>query len=161
MPSTGATSVPGPASDDDHYLFQATFKTPQAQQTWNAANVIATPQGVAQFYGASFAAATAALSVPAAGEALLGSSEFTSLDIEAAETFPPGWNENWTQMYGTRGGYNWFDEEGGEWHLHTPDSWHNEMHWDYNPWSHPYSPWHNVTLDGQMFFNFPNPPISF
>ena len=62
---------------------------------------------------------------------------------------PPGWNENWEWRYGTRGDTpRWFDPNGGEWRLHTPDPWHDTTHWDYNPWTDWSSPWQNLPFGG-------------
>jgi hypothetical protein len=37
----------------------------------------------------------------------------------------------------SRGEKNLYDSMGGEWRLHLPDDYHEEMHWDYKP------PWNN------------------
>jgi RHS repeat-associated protein len=76
----------------------------------------------------------------------------------ASQPMPPGWNSNWTQMNGTRGGYNWFDENGGEWRWHAPDSWHSLGHWDYNPWTDWNAPWQNVPANGPPPTPTPPPP---
>src|SRR5262249_39620395 len=62
---------------------------------------------------------------------------------------PPGWDRNWT--WGPPTGdskkpsdWRWFDPAGGEWRWHSPDRWHPEGHWDYNPWLHPADVWRNV-----------------
>jgi hypothetical protein len=62
---------------------------------------------------------------------------------------PPGWDESWTQEYGTRegAGLHWFDSEGGEWRWHAPDPWHNESHWDYNSWHTWNEGWQNFYYD--------------
>jgi RHS repeat-associated protein len=61
---------------------------------------------------------------------------------------PPGWNPNWEWRYpeptNTQKGPRWFDEKGGEWRWHRPDKWHENGHWDYNPWDKWNSPWRNV-----------------
>jgi hypothetical protein len=47
---------------------------------------------------------------------------------------PPGWNEDWEHMFGSRGDEErWFDPEGGEWRWYESDSFHDEGHWDYFP----------------------------
>jgi hypothetical protein len=92
---------------------------------------------IAEFYGASLMGAVGAQSLFADTEVL---------SITETEMLPPGWNESWTQMYGTRGGFNWFDEDMGEWRLHSTDSWHDATHWDYNPWTTWSSGWTNVPL---------------
>ena len=62
---------------------------------------------------------------------------------------PPGWNENWEWRYGTRGDTpRWFDTNGGEWRLHTPDAHHTTTHWDYNAWTDWNSQWQNIPLGG-------------
>jgi RHS repeat-associated protein len=62
---------------------------------------------------------------------------------------PPGWNENWEWRYGTRGNTpRWFDPNGGEWRLHTPDIHHTTIHWDYNPWIDWNSQWQNLPFGG-------------
>jgi hypothetical protein len=66
--------------------------------------------------------------------------------LEAPKPLPPGWTEEWQQMYGTRGGYHWFDAQGGEWRLHPADDFHPDTHWDYNPWTEWNSPWQKVPL---------------
>jgi hypothetical protein len=63
------------------------------------------------------------------------------------EPLPPGYNSNWSKMWGTREGAtkpHWFDPQGGEWRWHAPDDWHGTGHWDYNPWTQWNSPWQNV-----------------
>jgi hypothetical protein len=59
-------------------------------------------------------------------------------------------------MYGTRGGFNWFDEAGGEWRWHEQDSWHPVGHWDYNPWTEWNSEWQNIEVPAPP----PPPPTS-
>ena len=53
--------------------------------------------------------------------------------VKAAKTdpLPPGWNQNWKQLPGTRddAGFHWFDEKGGEWRLHKVDKYHPTAHW--------------------------------
>ena len=70
--------------------------------------------------------------------------------VKAAKTdpLPPGWNQNWKQLPGTRddAGFHWFDEKGGEWRLHNVDKYHPTTHWDYNPWTAWNSPWQNIPL---------------
>jgi len=65
-----------------------------------------------------------------------------------ADPLPPGWNQNWKQLPGTRdnAGFHWFDENGGEWRVHKVDKYHPTTHWDYNPWTAWNSPWQNVPL---------------
>jgi len=46
-----------------------------------------------------------------------------------------------------RAGQSLWDPNGGEWRYDPGDDWHNP-HWDYNPWTHPYSPWQNVPIKG-------------
>ena len=89
VPQMGAVNVPGPPEEDgmaDNPLAQALFHSPQAQQTWHAANWIATPQGVAEFYGASFVGALGVLATPVLSEAALGPSELTTLSDLNAQT---------------------------------------------------------------------------
>jgi RHS repeat-associated protein len=60
---------------------------------------------------------------------------------------PPNWNPDWQWRYPegqNPGSPRWFDPDGGEWRWHTPDSWHQDPHWDYNPWDNWNSPWQNV-----------------
>jgi len=66
--------------------------------------------------------------------------------LQAPKPLPPGWTEDWVQMFGTRGGKNWFDPAGGEWRFHPIDKWHPDPHWDYNPWTQWNSPWQKVPL---------------
>ncbi|MBT9333395.1 hypothetical protein, partial [Paracidobacterium acidisoli] len=158
VPGTSSANIPGPpVSNDvpiDNPWGQAAFG-PQSAPTWNAAAGAVSPLGIATWYGASLAGAGAVLATPVASEALLGSSEFTGLDIEGAESLPPGWTAEWEQMYSpARGGYNWFDTEGGEWNLHQVDSWHSVEHWNYNPWNSWNSQWLNVTKGGQIMLPF-------
>ena len=62
---------------------------------------------------------------------------------------PPGWNENWEWRYGTRGVTpRWFEPNGAEWRLHTPDAHHNITHWDYNPWTGWNTKWQNIPFGG-------------
>jgi RHS repeat-associated protein len=72
----------------------------------------------------------------------------------SAPPLPPGYNGNWTQMYGVRGGFNWFDEAGGEWRWHAADAYHPDGHWDYNPWTDWNSAWQNIPAGGPA----PPPP---
>jgi len=73
------------------------------------------------------------------------------LGLMAASTeghLPPGWSENWEWRPGTRGtGNRWWDTQGGEWRWHSPDRFHPEGHWDYNPWDRWNSPWRNVPAE--------------
>jgi len=59
---------------------------------------------------------------------------------------PPGWTTEWQWRYpeSDKGEPRWFDPEGGEWRRHNVDKWHDEAHWDYNPWDHPSSTWRNI-----------------
>jgi RHS repeat-associated protein len=134
---------------------QGLFHSPQAQQTWNAAAGAVSPQGIAAWYGASAVGAGVALGGSAlAGVDLIGT-DLTTLDIADAEALPPGWTADWEQLWSpARGGYNWFDTEGGEWNLHQVDSWHSVEHWNYNPWNSWNSPWLNVTQGGQIMLPF-------
>ena len=61
---------------------------------------------------------------------------------EAAENIfgskPPGWDSSWDWRYPEGESISsprWFDSNGGEWRWHSPDKWHPEGHWDYNPWT--------------------------
>jgi hypothetical protein len=60
---------------------------------------------------------------------------------------PPGWNTQWSwespsgEAPGIR---RWWDPDGGEWRYHSPDKWHPNGHWDYNPWDTWNSPWRNT-----------------
>jgi RHS repeat-associated protein len=61
-------------------------------------------------------------------------------------TKPPGWTPDWQRLPASREsehGFHWYDPDGGEWHHHLPDRWHDE-HWDYNPWNHPLDYWRDV-----------------
>jgi RHS repeat-associated protein len=55
----------------------------------------------------------------------------------ACEPTPPGYDpDTWTKGPASRAkepGENFFDPEGGEWHYHPPDRWHETPHWDYKP----------------------------
>lgn len=69
----------------------------------------------------------------------------------SGEPLPPGWTDEWTQMWGTRDNatsMHWFDTAGGEWRWHAPDSWHDIAHWDYNPWRHACDGWQNMDIYG-------------
>jgi RHS repeat-associated protein len=60
---------------------------------------------------------------------------------------PPGWNSSWGWQYpegNSPASPRWFDPEGGEWRWHAPDKWHQDGHWDHNPWDRWNSPWQNV-----------------
>lgn len=73
------------------------------------------------------------------------------MQLAAANQPPPGWNENWEKMPGTREGsgmHDW-DPEGGEWRWHEQDKYHPESHWDYNQWDKWNSPWQNVPAEPQ------------
>jgi RHS repeat-associated protein len=56
---------------------------------------------------------------------------------DACGNTPPGYGpETWTKGPASRAkepGENFFDPEGGEWHYHPPDRWHETPHWDYKP----------------------------
>lgn len=55
---------------------------------------------------------------------------------DACDPTPPGYDpETWTKGPASRlkePGDNYYDPDGGEWHWHPPDRWH-EGHWDYKP----------------------------
>jgi RHS repeat-associated protein len=60
---------------------------------------------------------------------------------------PPGWDSNWSWRYpegNSPASPRWFDPEGGEWRWHAPDKWHQDGHWDHNPWDRWNSPWRNI-----------------
>ena len=61
---------------------------------------------------------------------------------------PPGWTTRWQWRYpegtSTKTSPRWFDPKGGEWRWHTPDKYHPEGKWDYNPWDAWNSPWRHV-----------------
>ena len=62
---------------------------------------------------------------------------------------PPGWDETWSQDYGTRLGQTGLrdrDPQGGEWRWHE-DARH-DGHWHYNPWNVWNDNWINVDKDG-------------
>jgi RHS repeat-associated protein len=50
---------------------------------------------------------------------------------------PPGYDpDTWTKGPASRGkepGENFYDPEGGEWHYHPSDRWHETPHWDHKP----------------------------
>ena len=70
-------------------------------------------------------------------------------NVNPKDIKPTGWSANWEWRYGTRGDSpRWFDPNGGEWRLHTPDAHHTITHWDYNPWTDWNSQWRNLTLGG-------------
>jgi RHS repeat-associated protein len=56
---------------------------------------------------------------------------------QGCEPTPPGYDpETWTKGPASRAkepGENFYDPEGGEWHYHPPDSYHDTPHWDYKP----------------------------
>lgn len=65
------------------------------------------------------------------------------------QPLPPGWTPEWSYDWATRpwnGAPRWWDPQGGEWHFHAPDKWHADPHWNYNPNTHPSSPWQNIPL---------------
>jgi RHS repeat-associated protein len=39
---------------------------------------------------------------------------------------------------------SYYDPEGGEWHWHSPDRWHEEGHWDYKPGEPWNAPWEKI-----------------
>jgi len=60
---------------------------------------------------------------------------------------PPGWHSTWSwesPSGDASGTQRWWDPEGGEWRYHSPDKWHPNRHWDYNPWDMWNSPWQNI-----------------
>ncbi len=108
-----------------------------AAGTSNQAGWIGTPQGIGSFYLAS---AIGALIPSVAIDEL----EITTVRLGTNAHLPPGWNSNWIELFNARGGLSWFDEEGGPWRAHFPDSWHDEFHWDYNTNDEWNSQWTNI-----------------
>jgi len=64
---------------------------------------------------------------------------------------PPGWDENWQWKHPETNDPNakprWYDPSGGEWRWHSPDKWHPDGHWDYNPWDNWNARWQNIYPD--------------
>lgn len=65
---------------------------------------------------------------------------------------PPGYNpDTWKKGEPSResvqkkGEESYYDPEGGEWHYHPEDRWHNP-HWDYKPPGNPNLPWQQVPI---------------
>jgi len=75
---------------------------------------------------------------------------------------PPDWTPDWEWGPPTgekEGDWRWFDPEGAEWRRHSPDKWHRDPHWDYNPWDNWNSPWRNVDDQGN-YLPTPTPPTT-
>jgi RHS repeat-associated protein len=73
---------------------------------------------------------------------------------------PPGWSPSWEWRHpeGTSPSEpRWFDPEGGEWRWHSPDKWHDDGHWDHNPWDEWNSPWRNVPAEPNSCPSTPDP----
>jgi RHS repeat-associated protein len=74
---------------------------------------------------------------------------------------PPGWNSSWQWRYpegiSKKCTPRWFDPEGGEWHWHGADRWHDTGHWDYNPWKTWNTKWQNLPVDGPAPAPTPEP----
>lgn len=156
-PSFHGSLTPRPSGNagwGDHYMAAQVFQGP-GSGSFVAANTAVKYATVG--YGAAVvggpAAAVGGVAVASgiggatslnAVPTLFGAASTITLGIESAPPLPPGWTSEWVQMFGARGGFNWFDEAGGEWRLHTLDSWHDLAHWDYNPWLTWNSPWQNI-----------------
>ncbi len=69
-----------------------------------------------------------------------GEAELRTREAEresACSPTPPGYDpDTWTKGPASRAkepGENYFDPEGGEWHYHPPDKYHEVPHWDHKP----------------------------
>jgi len=75
------------------------------------------------------------------------SGEVAADEAAAVAVTPPGYDAgSWDIGAASRdiGENHYWDPEGGEWRLHSPDPWHDEAHWDYNPWEDWNSPWQHI-----------------
>jgi RHS repeat-associated protein len=71
------------------------------------------------------------------GEALVKKQAEEAAKEDACAPTPPGYDpDTWTKGPASRAkgpGENYYDPEGGEWHYHPPDKYHEVPHWDHKP----------------------------
>jgi len=81
------------------------------------------------------------------GEALVKKQAEEASKGSACHPTPPGYDsETWTKGPASRAkepGENFYDPEGGEWHYHPPDDYHEE-HWDYKRLPGKLAPWEKI-----------------
>jgi RHS repeat-associated protein len=111
-----------------------------ARQIFDGVNNLTAP--IVPYLTAAFAAEAAFL--PSVGSI----DPVVDPSIGEVQPLPPGWTEEWELGPATRSNEpdSWWDPDGGEWNWQDPDSWHDEGHWNYNPWDHASSPWQNIYL---------------
>jgi RHS repeat-associated protein len=71
-------------------------------------------------------------------------------EASACDPTPPGYDpETWTKGPASRAkepGENYYDPEGGEWHYHPPDKYHETPHWDHKPPSPGNAEWERIPI---------------
>jgi RHS repeat-associated protein len=82
------------------------------------------------------------------GEAEFHTKEAERESEQRCENTPPGYDPGtWTKGPASRAkepGENFYDPEGGEWHYHPPDDYHEE-HWDYKRLPGKLAPWEKIS----------------